>query len=284
MRQRDIAIDDLSLRLYETGPSSAPPVLFLHGWPQSALAWFATMEALGDRFHTLSPDLPGIGGSTGQPRAADKRTLAALMAGLLDALAIDRVHVVGHDVGGTIAYAMMRAQPHRLLDATIVNVSVPGIDPWDDLMHNPYVWHMAFHQVPNLPELLIADHVGPYFDYFYQMLSGGQDAVPQANKLAHAAAHSQPDALRAGLDWYRAFPHDAGVNSAEFDTPCLVQLLYVRGDKDPAKLETYVDGFHRAGVRNIQSATIRDSGHFVAEEQPQALARELARFFDARQE
>jgi pimeloyl-ACP methyl ester carboxylesterase len=102
MRQRDIALHKLSLRLYESGSETAPPVLLLHGWPQSARGWFGTMDALGERFHTLAPDLPGIGGSVGHPPSADKRALAAIMTELLDTLGIEQTHVVGHDVGGTM--------------------------------------------------------------------------------------------------------------------------------------------------------------------------------------
>jgi pimeloyl-ACP methyl ester carboxylesterase len=175
---------------------------------------------------------------------------------------------------------MMRAQTERMLDATIVNVSVPGIDPWNGLITNPQIWHIAFHQVPELPELLIRDHIEPYFDYFYEMLSGGPDTVPRANKIAHARAHAQPGALTAGLDWYRAFPNDAKVNATEFGTACTVPLLYVRGSKDPASIDTYVEGFRRAGIRQVQSVSIEGSGHFVAEEQPAALAAALAEFFE----
>jgi pimeloyl-ACP methyl ester carboxylesterase len=96
----------------------------------------------------------------------------------------------------------------------------------------------------------------------------------------HAAAYAAPDALRTGFDWYRAFDDDVndtkefGQRNGTIRTP----VLYLRGDKGWARIETYVQGFQAAGIQTIQSALIKDSGHFTAEEQPERLWQRISDF------
>jgi pimeloyl-ACP methyl ester carboxylesterase len=276
MIEQDVSVDDLTIHFYETGNPAGEALLLLHGWPESARAWFEPMAHI-QGLRLLAPDLPGIGASRGRPSKADKRSLGRLLVQALGSLGVERFAVAGHDVGGIIAYALMRSEPERLTGAAIINVTVPGIDPWSKLIANPDIWHFGFHRVPDLPETLIADHLEAYFGFFYAALSGGKDRVSAEAKAAHVLAHSRPEALSAGLDWYRGFPQDAEDNAADTGR-CTVPLLYIRGGKDPVDTQTYVAGFHKAGVKNVEVAVIADAGHFVLEEKPVELAEVLSRF------
>lgn len=276
MIEHDISVDGLTIHFFEGGEPGGPPVLLLHGWPESARAWFAAMAHLHG-MRLLAPDLPGIGASRGRPASADKRSLGKLLVQALDKLGVERFAVAGHDVGGTIAYALMRSAPARLTGAAIINVTVPGVEPWSKLIANPDIWHFGFHRVPDLPEILIADHLEAYFGFFYAALSGGDDRITADDKAAHRLAYSRPEALTAGLDWYRGFPKDAEDNAAD-TSPCAVPLLYVRGGADPVDTETYLAGFQEAGAECVDVAVIADAGHFVLEEKPDELAEVLGRF------
>lgn len=276
MIEHDVRLDDLTIHFYESGNPGGAPVLLLHGWPESARAWFAAMAHM-PALRLFAPDLPGIGASRGRPRAFDKRSLGDLLVRALDRLGVERFAVAGHDVGGTIAYALMRSHASRLACASIINVTVPGVDPWSNLIANPDIWHFGFHRVPDLPETLIAGHLEAYFGFFYAALSGGEDKVSAEVKAAHRQAHSSPEALSAGLDWYRGFPQDAEMNAAD-RSRCAVPLLYIRGGKDPVDTDVYVAGFRQAGVESIETAVIADAGHFVMEEKPIELAEILNPF------
>src|SRR5260370_24032011 len=98
MRARTIDLPDLSLHLVEAGPSQAPTVLFLHGWPQSSRAFAAVMAAMEGRYRVAALDLPGVGRSRGRPRGADKRTLAGYVEAAIEHADLGPVTLVGHDV------------------------------------------------------------------------------------------------------------------------------------------------------------------------------------------
>jgi pimeloyl-ACP methyl ester carboxylesterase len=224
-------------------------------------------------------DLPGVGGSTPAPASGDKRTLARCVRGVIAALGLPQVSVVGHDVGGQVAYAFLHAFPNELRRAVIMNVAVPGVAPWSDIKRSPAIWHFAFHAIPDLPETLVTGRQVEYFAYFYDRLSARAGGVSQRAREAYVKAYARTEALRAGFDWYRAFPEDERNNMAverqTVDTP----VLYLRGSKDPGVgVERYVEGLRHGGLTNVEAGEIADSGHFAPDEQPDAVARALERF------
>ena len=98
-------------------------------------------------------DLPGIGGSPGDATDGSKRQLAEVVRRLIAALELDHPTIVGHDAGGMVAYAYLRwfTDLDRLV---IMDTVSPGVDPWDDVLRNPYIWHFAMHSIAALPEHL----------------------------------------------------------------------------------------------------------------------------------
>jgi pimeloyl-ACP methyl ester carboxylesterase len=139
----------------EAGPFSAPTVLFLHGWPESWATFERVMSALGEQAHCLAIDLPGIGGSETPLASSDKRALATFVHGLVDMLDLRGVTLVGYDVGAQIVYAYLHEYPNELTGAILMNIVIPGVDPWSEVVRNPSIWHFAFHAIPELPETLV---------------------------------------------------------------------------------------------------------------------------------
>ncbi len=279
LRHRQVQSGDASIHVVEGGSPDQPAVLFVHGWPESWAAFEQTMLFMSDKAHVMAIDLPGIGGSTPPAASGDKRTLARAVRGVIAALGLQRVTLVGHDVGGQIVYAFLHAFPNELHRAVIMNVAVPGVAPWSDIKRNPAIWHFAFHAIPDLPETLVAGRQAEYFAYFYDRLSARAGGVSQRARAVYAEAYARPEALRAGFDWYRAFPQDERNNMAverqTVDTP----VLYLRGTKDPGfGVDRYVEGLRHGGLTNVEAGEIADSGHFAPDEQPEAVARALERF------
>ena len=278
-RHRQVPAEGASIHVVESGSSRAPVIMFVHGWPESSAAFERVMRLLSDRAHVFALDLPGIGGSATAPRSGDKRTLARYVRGVIQALALERVTLVGHDVGGQIVYAFLHAFPTDLQRAVIMNVAIPGVAPWTEIKRTPAIWHFTFHTIPDLPEALVSGRQATYFAYFFDRLSGRPGGVSAGARETYAQAYGRPEALRAGFDWYRAFPEDERNNIAverqTVDTP----VLYLRGSKDPGLgLDRYVEGLRHGGLRDVQGAEIADSGHFAPDEQPEAVAAALARF------
>ena len=225
-------------------------------------------------------DLPGVGRSTGLPRAHDKRTLAGIVRRLADELALTGVSLIGHDVGAQIVYACLRTWPAGIRKAVLMNIVIPGIDPWDEVKRNPAIWHFAFHAVPDLPEAMVAENQRRYFDYFFDTLSASRGGVDDASRRAHAVAYARPESLTAGFEWYRVFPQDEKDNAAGKEGEVPIPVLYLRGRQERGDLERHVKGLRESGLRDVRGALIPDSGHFSPEEQPEAVSRALREFLD----
>ncbi len=278
LKTRQVYVDGLSIYVIEGGQSEAPAIFFLHGWPEDASVFHALMEPLRRTAHVIAIDLPGIGKSPTPPAAYDKRALAKIVHALIAKLGLRRVTLVGQDVGGQIVYAYLRIFPGALDRAVIMNVVVPGIDPWSAVLRNPYLWHFAFHNVPNLPETLVTGHEAAYFAFFYDAISAHPGAVGEAARANYLQAYANPQALHTGFEWYRAFGQDEKDNQGDHSRPVDTPVLYLRGSSESGHIEDYLSGFRASGLTNLQGRVIPDSGHYAIDEQPEAVLAILREF------
>jgi pimeloyl-ACP methyl ester carboxylesterase len=277
-RETNVVVDDVRLHLLQAGRKGAPSFLFVHGWPQNSEAFRAVMADLSDDCCLAAIDLPGVGRSVGQPRAADKRTLAHYVRAAMLAADLRNVTLVGHDIGGQIVYAYLQRFAGTIERAAILNVAIPGVPPWSEVAQSPRIWHFGFHAVPQLPELLVTGHEAAYFDFFFDAIAANRAAITPQARRAYAEAYSSATSLKAGFDWYRAFPQDERDNAATAGSTVATPVLYVRGDAESGELKLYVDGLRQSGLINIQGRSIANCGHFSPDEQPRALAEALRAF------
>ncbi len=131
-------------------------MVFLHGWPQSWLEFERVMALLSDKVRVVALDLPGIGGSVYPSAPGDKRAIAAVVHEAIAAMTLEDVSLVGHDIGGQAAFAHLVAYPDEIVGVVLVDMAIPGIDPWGDVIGNPKVWHLAFHAAYPAPGALTA--------------------------------------------------------------------------------------------------------------------------------
>jgi pimeloyl-ACP methyl ester carboxylesterase len=275
-RHRQVDVGSTSIHVVEAGDPEGAPVVLLHGWPESWRCWKPVMELARPRAWVMAMDLPGVAGSTGGATDGSKRALARMVHDVVGAMELGSFTVVGHDVGGMVAYAYLRSFDD-LLGCVIMDVVLPGLEPWDDVLRNPYLWHFAFHAVPGLPERLVQGHQGEYFDYFYNALSADPGSITAEARSAYVEAYSSEEALRAGFDWYRAFGRDAADNR-DSRAPGDIPVLYVRGEHETGKIGDYVAGLRHAGLTEVQQALVMGSGHFAPEEGPQETWEVIATF------
>lgn len=279
LRRSTIAVGASSLHVIEAGAVNGPAVVFLHGWPQTCDAWRPVMRrAAAAGYRAIAFDLPGIGRSTGEATDGSTNAIAAVVHDLIDKLALDDVTMVGHDLGGMVVYAFLR----RYGDAVrpvIMDVVVPGVSPWEQVLSNPYIWHFAFHSIPELPELLVQGKQRAYFDFFFDVMAPEHSGVSGAARDGYARAYASDEALRAGFNWYRMLPKDAADNAAATG-PITSPLLYLRGEHQAGDvgIDAYVAGFRQAGLANVRSATIAGAGHFSPEDAPDAVWTHIADF------
>jgi pimeloyl-ACP methyl ester carboxylesterase len=283
LRHRYVIVDGLLIHVVEAGSKTAPAILFLHGWPESWKAFKSVLHELSACAHVIAIDLPGIGDSITAPRSYDKRSLAEHICHLLEVLKLDDVTLVGQDIGGQIVYAALHQASPRISRAVIASVAIPGLDPWEEVLANPYIWHFAFHSVPQLPEHLVSGGIAEYFDYFYNELAADPQRIDDDLRQSFVAAYAGPKALHTGFEWYRAFTRDARDNQRLTCNAVSTPVLYLRGSEDQGqKLDCYLNGLRSGGLLEVSGKEIPESGHFIAIEQPVAFARAIHEFVNAR--
>jgi pimeloyl-ACP methyl ester carboxylesterase len=268
--------------LHYVTAGSGPPVVLIHGWPQTWYEWRHTIAALAPKYSVIAPDMRGLGDSSRPLGGYDKRTIGNDIWRLAGKLGHRRFLLVGHDWGGPTAYAIAADHPESVEKLVIVDVVIPG--DGGDFSQGGRRWHHQFHITPDLPEALTQGREEVYLRWFYRTFAYYPDAIGEADIEEFAPTYRQPGAMRAGFNLYRAVGEDAKVNAAQLATgfrlPMPVLAIgggcsypHARGRGTEPE-----ESLRRVAV-NVRAAVIPECGHFVPEEQPQALNRLLLDFF-----
>jgi pimeloyl-ACP methyl ester carboxylesterase len=258
---------------------SGPAMILLHGFPQDWSVFRRIMPRLARTFTVVAVDLRGIGGSAATPSGYDAATLAEDIHQLASHLAVERPYVAGHDNGGMVAYAFARLHPETTRGVMILDVPIPGLEPWEQVKVDPVLWHFGFHQTPNAPERLIAGREAIYFrEVFFNRFARNPKAISDADLAHYVRSYASPDRLRAGLEVYRAYPLNERFNASRRD-PIDVPIVLAGGEHSQAPLNQQVaQSLRDHGWRNVSVESIADSGHQVIDEQPAAVADLLERY------
>ncbi len=272
---RHLKVNDYSVHLIETGDKKNQTILFIHGYPESWKAFEKIMVEMKKDYHLMAIDLPGIGKSE-KIAASDKKTIAKFISELIEILDLKNLIVVGHDIGGMITYSLIKNYPRNISKAVLMNTAIPGIEPWEEVKANPYIWHFAFFAIPSLPEILIDGNQDKLFDYFFDTTSAKKNIIDLNQREQYVQAYNNLSSLKISLNWYRAFPLDEKDNSknSAIDIP----ILYIKGEKDFGKIEKYINGLKKNGAKNIIGELISNSGHFTPEENPNETAKVIHKF------
>jgi pimeloyl-ACP methyl ester carboxylesterase len=262
------------ITLHYVRGGKGPAVILIHGFPQDWFEYHAIMPRLAKQFTVIAVDLRGVGGSIATPGGYDAANMAEDIYQLAAALKLERVYIVGHDIGGMVAYAFVRRYPQATRGAMILDVPLPGIDGWDEIQGHPAMWHVRFMQVPGLPEKLVAGRQADYFRYFFNF------GKFTPSDVAHFVnAYATPAQLHAVFEMYRAFPANAQFNAAQRG-PNDVPLLLAAGDGSPfAQLvPKMAEGLRAYECARVETGLIRGAVHYVVEDQPEAVADLIERY------
>jgi len=253
---------------------TGPAVILLHGFPEDWYEYHRVMPLLAKQFTVVAVDLRGIGGSAATPGGYDAANMAEDVHQLVGNLHLEHIYIVGHDVGGMVAYALVRRYPETSRGVMLLDAPVPGLGPWDAVTANPIIWHIHFQQTPDLPEQLIAGREAIYLRHFLH-----RDTFSDADVARYARAYAAPEHLRAALEIYRAFPPNETLNAAQ-QTEVSLPLVLAHGEHSP--FEKLMPGFAEAlrdhGCANVKIEVIKNSVHYVADEQPEAVAQLIVRY------
>jgi pimeloyl-ACP methyl ester carboxylesterase len=272
--------------LHYVTAGQGPPVVLLHGWPQTWWEWRHTMAALAPHYTVIAPDLRGLGDSSRPLGGYDKRTVAGDVWRLVSqTLGHQRFRLVGHDWGGPTAFALAADHPDAVQQLAIVDVVIPGCG--GDFSQGGRRWHHQFHITPDLPEALVQGRERLYLRWFYQTFAYFPGAIGEADLDEYVRTYSQPGAMRAGFAYYRAIAEDAKANAAQLATGFRLPMpvLAVGGANSYPHARgrgREVEESLRRVARDVTGAVIPDCGHFVPEEQPTVFNRLLLEFFARR--
>ena len=278
-------VGDVMLHFVTAGAKShaRPPVVLLHGWPQTWYEWRHVIPALAEKFHVIAPDLRGLGDSSRPLTGYDKKTVADDIWRLVcEKLGHQTFYLVGHDWGGPTAFALAAAHPDAVQRLCIIDVVIPG--DGGDFSQGGRRWHHQFHITPDLPEALVQGRERVYLQWFYQTFAYKPGAITDADLDEFVRTYSQPGALRAGFDYYRNLVQDGKDNAALLATGFRLPMpvLAIGGGV------SYPHGRGRGGdveaslkrvATDVRGVVIPECGHFVPEEQPEAVSRLLLDFF-----
>ncbi len=284
-------IDTSAGRIFARKGGSGPPLMLLHGYAQTNVMWHRVAPPLAERFTLVVPDLPGYGWSDVPAAAADhtpydKRSMAAAMVEVMEALGHVRFRLAGHDRGGRVAYRLAFDHPGRVERLAVLDI-VPTYAMWQRLDHTlaMKVWHWPFLAQPHpLPEMLLGKAPVEYLDWKMASWTKSKDlSAFDPRALAHDRAFFQdPGRIHATCEDYRAgestdVSHDAA--DREAGKKITVPLCALWGSAGIPSASGPLD-IWREWATKVSGAPI-DSGHFVCEENPDATAAALLAFFKA---
>jgi pimeloyl-ACP methyl ester carboxylesterase len=255
------------------------PVVLLHGWPETWYAWHKVMPALAKNYTVIVPDLRGLGDSSKPLTGYDGKTLAEDIHQLVGKLGFKTIFLVGHDWGTQVAYSYAAAHPTEVKRLAVMELTIPGFAP----PGRPPLWWGIFHQTPDVPEALVQGKEMTYLSWFLHNLPFNPAAITQADINEYVSHYSAPGGMRAGFEYYRAFPQDATQNQNYSKTKLTMPVLALGGGYIPTfggniTMPTVIYGM-KILAQNVQGVTVPNSGHFIPEEQPVFVVKLLNNFF-----
>ena len=296
--ERRVQVGEVEIFARIGGPLDAPPLLMLHGYPQTHAIWHRVVRALDGRFRFVLPDLRGYGDSSKPPGAADhanysKRAMALDMVALMAQLGHARFGLAGHDRGGRVAHRLAIDHPQCVSRLALIDIA-PTLDMYaaTDMRFAQayYHWFLLIQPAP-LPERLLG--ADPTF-FLHRALGGfggpgptGPDKTGLAYIEPEALANyercfGRPEALHASCEDYRAsagidLEHDRAARAAGQKIGCDTLVLW--GERGVVHKLFDPLALWQAQCAAPVSGEAMAAGHFIPEERPAEIAAQLLRHF-----
>jgi pimeloyl-ACP methyl ester carboxylesterase len=262
------------VKLHYVRAGAGDPIVLLHGWPQTWYMWRKIIEPLAEHYTVIAPDLRGFGESSKPKGGYDKKTVAEDIYQLVRQLGFRKLFLVGHDLGGPAAYAYASAHPQDvrrlvMLDAALI------IDDAEFAASYKRLFHLSFNAEPDIAVALVSGRERIFLTHFYRDCYN-PGAFSAADIDEYIARFSAPGAMRASMAHYGAKSIDLEDRKEMAKTQLQMPILALGGAM------SFRNGVVRACERvgtDVRGGVIEGCAHWIAEEQPEELTRQLLRFF-----
>ncbi len=276
-------IETNHIRLHCVTQGEGELVLLLHGFPEFWYSWRYQIPALARHFKVVVPDLRGYNDSDKPMSGYDLDTLSTDVQGLIEHLGYSRAHLVGHDWGGTIAWHFAQRFPQWLDRLAILNAPHPQqfmqelVGNLDQLRRS---WYLLALQVPALPEWLIQQNLRSLVKNFFQGQAVRKGAFTSKDTEIYQAALEKPGALSAVLSSYRQLlaPQTWLEQWGKLPEPITVPTLVLWGEEDLLFSQKLTEKLDRLVSAPFHLKLLHHCGHWVQQEVPQTVNRELLNF------
>ncbi|MCB2099576.1 MAG: alpha/beta hydrolase [Rhodobacterales bacterium] len=283
---RDVDTGDVTLRVRTGG--DGPPLLLLHGYPQTHAMWHKVAPALAERFTVVAPDLRGYGDSAKPPSddthaAYAKRAMAADVVRLMTLLGHDRFQVAGHDRGGRVTHRLLLDHPERVHRAAVLDI-IPTHKLFatvNQAVATGYYHWFFLIQGGGLPERLIGAAPEDYLMHKLGQWSAGRGGFSDAAVAEYRRCFADPATIHASCEDYRAAATiDLVHDEADMDRTITCPLLVLWGAEGLMARSYDVLETWRERAQDVRGHAL-PCGHFLPEEAPQETLDAFQAFFDS---
>ena len=253
--------------LYVRVGGQGPAVVLLHGFGDTGDMW-APLAAILVKTHTvIVPDLRGMGMSEHPDTGYTKKNQAVDIAGIMDALKVQRADLVTHDIGNMVGYALAAQYPARITRWVVIDAPLPGIGDWDNIIRSPVLWHFNFRGPDE--ERLVQGRERIYLDRFWNELSADPKRIDEGTRQHYAALYARPHAIHDAFEQFGAFSQDAIDNKQMLAKGGKIAMpVFAVGAEKSFGAGMAEDLRFVAG--NVTGGIVPNSGHWIMEENPQA--------------
>lgn len=266
-------VNETKLAYYEMGQGET--IVLLHGWPQTSYVWRDVMPLLSKNYHVIAIDLPGMGESDFVDNYSTEN-VAGIIHDFLIKKNLTKVNLVGHDLGTWVALTYSIRFEDNLKSLILMDAGIPGL--MDEKVFQPSnagkIWQFYFHGIDDLPEMLTQGKEDTYLNWYFETKSFNKNGITPTDKKVYFKAYKKAGRMKAGFDYYRNFSVNAAYNK-KFIQKINVPILAIGGEYALAKNVGEAVVPYSSHLQNI---SMKNSGHYIAEEQPQEFVDILVDF------
>jgi len=282
------------IRLHYVTQGEGDLVILLHGFPEFWYSWRYQIPVLARNFKVVVPDLRGYNQSDKPATGYDLTTLASDINSLIENLGYERAHIVGHDFGGAIAWRFAQKFPHMLNRLVILSAPHPSrfaANLIQDLNQLRRSWYIFAFQVPGLPEWLIQQNLKNFVQTVFRGLAVRKGFFTRETSAMYEAALRQPGAIASALNYYRQlFSPLLWISDIwsmmSSGSPQLITAptLVLWGEEDAVLSRRIAEDLRHAVSASFELKFLPNCGHWIQQESPQTVNRELLAFFGMSEE